>query len=298
MTYERPTELDRALELRASGGFTILAGGTDFYPARVAKPLAEAVLDISALAGLRGMTQPTEAGAAGSAVDGLARDVGWRIGALTTWTDLVRQARAPELKALVGAAREVGGLQIQNQGTVGGNLCNASPAADGVPALAALDAQVELRSRRGQRRLSVQEFVRGNRLTALADDELLTAVLLPRFSARARSQFSKIGHRKYLVISIASVAVCVDFDQHDRLSRCGIAVGSCAPSVRRLSAIETGLLAKPRAELLDRLDALLASPDALKPLSPIDDVRGSAQYRLAAVGELVRRLFQELIHAA
>ncbi len=286
MSYYRPLTLEDALDLRAESELTVLAGGTDFYPSRVARPMNEPVLDISALTDLRGISRIEVAGGAA-----------WRIGALTTWSDLVRQrqAQAPALAALVSAAREMGGIQVQNQATVGGNLCNASPAADGVPALAALDAQVELRSARGTRSLALVEFVQGNRRTQLANDEILTAVTLPAFSSNARSQFRKLGHRKYLVISIAMVAVCVDFDRHGALSRCGIAVGSCAPSVRRLGDLEAALMGLPRSQVLGQVQAWLDRLDCLQALSPIDDVRGSAEYRLAAVRQLVSRLFAELM---
>ena len=127
----------------------------------------------------------------------------------------------------------MGGIQIQNRGTVGGNLCNDSPAADGIPPLLALDARVELTSSRGRRTLAVDEFVIGNRRTALAPDELLTAVEVPVHSANAVSCFLKLGHRRYLVISIAMVAVVLDFDANDRIRYCGIAVGACSAAARR-----------------------------------------------------------------
>ncbi len=286
MNYHRPVTLDDALAQRADGAWTVLAGGTDFYPSRVAKPLSEPVLDISALADLRGITPVLQPAGTGG-----------RIGALTTWSDLVRHADAPVLRALVSAAREVGGIQIQNQGTVGGNLCNASPAADGVPALAALDARVELRSRRGLRSLPITDFVQGNRQTRLADDEILTALTLPAFSQRAVSQFRKLGHRKYLVISIVMVAVCLDFDPSGAVNRCGIAVGACAPSVRRLAALEAVLLGTQRRMLAARVEEWLGRADCLQELSPIDDLRGSADYRLQAVRELLVRVFAELLES-
>jgi CO/xanthine dehydrogenase FAD-binding subunit len=133
-SYIRPRALDAALRARAAGPCAILAGGTDFYPARVGRTVGEDVLDITALTGLRGVREER---------------AHFRIGALTTWTDLVESPLPAWFDAVKLAAREVGGLQIQNAGTVAGNLCNASPAADGVPPLLALDAEVELQSVRG-----------------------------------------------------------------------------------------------------------------------------------------------------
>src|SRR5262252_10720938 len=152
------------------------------------------VVDISGLNELRGMTR------AGSH---------FRIGALTTWTDVI-QARLPScFDALKSAAREVGSVQIQNRGTVAGNLCNASPAADGVPPLLALDAEVELTSQAGTRRMPVSEFIVGNRKTRRRQDELLTAIWVPRALDPAASCFLKLGARRYLVISISMVAAVV-----------------------------------------------------------------------------------------
>ncbi|MGH6720382.1 MAG: FAD binding domain-containing protein, partial [Alphaproteobacteria bacterium] len=128
-SYLRPPRLDQALAYAADGPRVVVAGGTDHYPARVGREDGEDVLDISAIAGLRGVAEG---------------DSGWRLGALTTWTDLIEAPLPPLFDGLKLAAREIGGVQIQNRGTLGGNLCNASPAADGVPALLALDAEVEL----------------------------------------------------------------------------------------------------------------------------------------------------------
>ena len=283
--YERAADLDAALRRLAEGGWTPLAGGTDFYPARVGRPVRESLLDLSALDALRGIRASGEGDAAA-----------WRIGALTTWSQLARAPLAPVLRALRQAALEVGGAQVQNRATVGGNLCNASPAADGGPALLALDAQVELASVRGHRVLPLAAFVLGNRRTALAPDELLTAVIVPRRSSRALSRFLKLGHRRYLVISVAMAAVAVDFGDDGRVSHCATAVGACSAAAVRLPAVEAAMLGAPRERLADVFDALRA-PKAFAPLAPIDDVRGTAVYRREAAIELLRRLFGEIATA-
>ncbi|HEY0878004.1 MAG TPA: FAD binding domain-containing protein [Zeimonas sp.] len=281
--YRSADDLDDALRLLAQDRWTPLAGGTDFYPARVGRPVSESLLDLSAVEELRGITRAT--GADGMPV--------LRIGASTPWSAIARCAPDARFAALRQAAREIGGIQVQNRATIGGNLCNASPAADGVPALLALDARLELASLRARRRLAVDEFVLGNRRTALAPDELLVAIELPLPSPRARSGFLKLGHRHSLVISIAMVAVALDFDAHDRLERCAIAVGSCSAAAVRLRTLESRLLRTPRPALAQRFEALLGE-ETLAPLQPIDDVRGTAAYRRHAAVELTRRLVAEL----
>ena len=276
--YLRPTRLEAALAELARTRVTVLAGGTDVYPAHVGRNPPAAVLDISALPGIRAIEQ---------------RDGVLRFGALTTWSDLVRTPLPGWCRALSQAAQEVGGVQIQNRGTLGGNLCNASPAADGVPPLLALDARVEVASARGVRQLALDAFVLGNRRTALAPDELLTAVEVPLRSARAVSCFLKLGHRRYLVISIAMVAVVLDFDDDNVVSYCGIGVGACSAAARRLVDLERGLVGTPRAGVPARAAALL-NAGLLDALAPIDDVRATRDYRLDAARRLVERALVEL----
>ena len=195
--FERPASLAEATHLLAGGGWQVLAGGTDVYPAQVGRPPRAPLLDITGIAGLRGIRRTAG---------------GWSIGAATTWTDVLRADLPPLFDALKQAAREVGGVQVQNMGTVAGNLCNASPAADGVPVLMALDAEVVLRSGEGERRCPAVDFVLGSRRTACAPHELVVALEVPARSARARSVFRKLGGRRYLTISMTMVAVVLDVD--------------------------------------------------------------------------------------
>jgi len=271
--YLRPASLDEALQALARP-WTVLAGGTDFYPARVGRLIDDNVLDITAIAALRGIA---------------ADAAGWHLGATTTWSELIEADLPPLFDGLKQAAREVGGRQIQNAGTVAGNLCNASPAADGVPALLALDAEVELAGRAGRRRLPLSAFITGNRRTALAPGELLVAVHVPKASASARSAFLKLGARRYLVISIAMAAATLEVEDH-RVAAARVAVGACSAVAQRLPALEAALAGAPLdAALGDRVDAA-----HLAPLSPIDDVRGSAAYRRDTAITLLRRLLRSL----
>ena len=247
----------------------MLAGGTDFYPAQGAKPFRDNVLDINGLACLRGIAETENH---------------WVLGARTTWTDLVRHPLPAAFDALKQAAREVGSLQLQTVASIAGNLCNASPAADGVPGLLVLDAEVELRSVAATRYLPLPDFILGNRRTALLPGEMVTAIRIPKRASAGTSAFVKLGARRYLVISIAMVAARLVVE-NGTVREAAIAVGSCSAVARRLADVETALRGKPAGPAL--ADAVLSAPMA--ELSPIADVRGSAEYRLDAARELVAR---------
>ncbi len=268
--YAKPRSVDEALGLLGDGEWRILAGGTDFYPALGASPLKHDVLDINGLADLDHISETD---------DGLA------IGARASWTSIMRRDLPPAFDALKAAAREVGSIQIQNRGTVAGNLCNASPAADGVPPLLALDASVELCSAEGTRELPLADFILGNRKTARRSDELLTAVRIPKSATAGRSGFHKLGARRYLVISIAMAAANVEVDTSGNIAAARIAVGACSPVAVRLPELEQTLVGRPAD-----LSALSVFEDRhFGELSPIDDVRATASYRVGAAREIVGR---------
>src|SRR5260221_10419954 len=225
--YLRPTEIEEAVAALAAGKLTILAGGTDFYPARVGKPLSDDVLDVTALAALRGIAEDERS---------------FRIGAAVRWSELIAADLPPWFACLTLAAREIGGRQIQNAGTLAGNICNASPAADGVPGLLALDAEVEIASEKGKRLLPLADFILGNRRTALGRDELVTAIVVPKPRGAARSTFLKLGARRYLVISIVMAAALIETTPDGTIIGARVAVGACSAVARRLVALEQVLL--------------------------------------------------------
>ncbi len=265
--YHRPATLDAALALLAERPRTLLAGGTDHFPARVPHTPDEDILDITALPGLRR----------------IARDADrWVIPCLATWSDVLTAALPPAFDGLRAAARQVGGRQVQNAATVLGNVCNASPAADGIPCLLALDAEVELAARTGRRVIPLADFVRGPRVTARRADELALALRIPASDHPARGVFLKLGARRYLVISIVMVAAVAAFTPEGRIARARVAVGACSPVARRLPGLEAALAGQ-------HPDPALVRAEHLAPLSPIDDMRGTAAYRRAAALELVRR---------
>jgi N-methylhydantoinase B len=281
--YHRPATLAEALALRAAGPVTVLAGGTDVYPARAARvgwgDMTEAdILDISGLGELSGIEE---------------RRDHWRIGALTTWSELVEARLPPVFDGLKLAAREVGGVQIQNRGTIAGNIATASPAGDGAPNLLALGAGVELASRQGRRVVAMEGFIDGYRHTVCRGDEIVSAILVPRPAGTAHGHFLKLGARRYLVISIAMVAGVVETDVHGCIAAARIAVGACSAVPQRLEALEAALAGRPLAVAAD-----LVAPDHLAELSPIDDIRGSAAYRRHAALGLTRDLLAHLADAA
>ncbi|MER9232723.1 xanthine dehydrogenase family protein subunit M [Mesorhizobium sp. M0622] len=267
--YAKPTTVDDALALLGEGQWRILAGGTDFYPAQGSKPFRDNVLDINGLAALRGIAEAENH---------------WLIGARTTWTDLVRHPLPAAFDALKQAAREIGSVQIQNVASIAGNLCNASPAADGVPALLVLDAEIELRSAAAIRHLPLAEFILGNRRTALQPGEMVTAIRIPKPATAGSSAFVKLGARRYLVISIAMAAARLVVE--DGIVRnAAVAVGSCSVVARRRASVEAALRGLPVGHALAA--AIRSAP--MDELSPIGDVRGSAEYRLDAAREIVAR---------
>jgi CO/xanthine dehydrogenase FAD-binding subunit len=268
--YAKPATVAEALALLGEASWRILAGGTDFYPALGSKPLKEDVLDINGLGELRGIAETA---------------THFVIGARTTWTDIVAHPLPPAFEALKEAAREVGSIQIQNTGTVAGNLCNASPAADGVPALMILDAEVEIRSSASVRHLRLDQFILGNRKNALQPSELVTAVLVPKGSAAGASSFFKLGARRYLVISIAMAAARIAVGRDGLIEDSSVSVGACSAVASRLAELESALRGRPATENFGRF----VQPAHLGGLSPIDDVRGTAGYRREAACEIVAR---------
>lgn len=267
--YLRPTSLQATLDALAEHPCAIIAGGTDFYPAQMAAPAGGLIIDLSALPGLRAI----ERGASG-----------WTIPCLATWSDLMATDLPPCFDALKQAARQVGGMQIQNAGTVLGNLCHASPAADGVPALLSLGATVELASRRGRRVLPLEDFVLGPRRTALRRDELAVALHLP--DRGGVSRFEKLGARAYLVISIVMVAAWLRLDG-DVIAEARIAVGACGPLAILLPDLAGALVGQ-------RCASAEIAPECLQALAPIDDIRAPAAYRIGAARTLIERAVRGL----
>jgi len=272
LAYLAAKTLDEALAAVSDPEVSVIAGGTDWYPARGDRPLPGNILDISRLSDLRGIEKNT---------------TGWRIGATTRWSDLYKLELPAAFDGLILCAREVGSIQIQNAATILGNLCNASPAADGVPPLLALNAQIEIRGKGSHRVVALSDFIKGVRQTDLQPGELATAILIPDPNPNTRSSFLKLGARKYLVISIAMVAANLRLSD-GKIAEVAIAVGACSLVAQRLSALEKDLIGLSP----ENVTADIITATHLAPLTPIEDVRGTPEYRLASVKTLIERVLR------
>ncbi len=268
--YFRPETLHEAVQILFTHAGQVLAGGTDFFPSLGDRAVSGNVVDISSLDEIRG----------------IALDSKYvKIGGLTSWTEIIRTPLPRCFDGLKAAAREIGGIQIQNRGTIAGNLCNASPAADSVPPLLALDAEVELSSRTGTRRLPLANFITGNRQTVRQPGEILSQILVPRKLENASSTFLKLGARRYLVISIAMAAAVIQKDASHRVCEARVSVGSCSAVAVRLRKLEQALTGVPLAGGLSSI----VTADHLNHLSPIADLRATSDYRRDAALHLVQR---------
>jgi CO/xanthine dehydrogenase FAD-binding subunit len=275
--YYRPENINDAITTLSKGELTIAAGCTDLFPKTQEDSLGRNILDISAIKSLKSITIEKEFR---------------RIGSGVTWTDLENEELPNCYEMLKECSLQVGSRQIQNLGTIGGNLCNASPAADGVPCLLSLDASVELISTNGKRILKLDDFIKGSRNTELKKNEILSAILIPQKTERGHSSFVKLGARKYLVISIAMVACKINLDG-DIISDIAISIGSCSAVARRLGELENTLIGK---NVNSDLTQDIYNFDYKNHISPINDIRGTDAYRLEVAKVLVKNSIIDTIN--
>jgi len=273
----RPRSLDEALEVMSQhrGERRPIAGGTDLLvEMRDASEAARGTLfDLTGVPELVGIQN--------------RGDSIW-IGAGTTHTMIVESPIVAEaLPSLPLACAVIGGPQIRNRGTIGGNLANGSPAADAVPPLFAADAVLELVSYSERREVPVSEFYRGYRQHVLERDELIVGVRVPKRKG-VRGTFLRLGQRQAQAISKVSLALGATFDEAGRPDWVRISLGAVAPTVVRAPATEAVLL-KGGADALDRASEVLA-----REIAPIDDLRSTAEYRRAMAGVLLRRAWRSI----
>ena len=280
-TYHLPATTDEALFLLSQYGdqARIIAGGTDLMVDLTENRIAptQALIDITCIPDL-----------------GHIEIRGGRvtIGAAVTFTQILRSDELRRLTPfLLDAARTIGGWQIRNLGTLVGNVVNASPAADGVPPLYTLDANIHILTENGKRRqLPIADFILDVRKVALEAGEMVTEVSFPVPSSNWRTSFRKVGPRRSMAIAITNIAVMVMVEA-GMLKDARIALGAVAPTVLRMKQAEQSIIGSPvSAALISE-----ASQLSRKTTRPIDDFRASASYRRMLVENLVRDQLNQLL---
>ncbi len=258
----------------------VLAGGTDVFVAMKEKGLrAECLVDIKRVPELRGIAPNGK---------GLA------IGAATSLHEI---ELSPEVSkaypALSQAVGQIGSVQVRNRGTLGGNVANASPAADSTPALIVLDAQFELVSSQGERCVPADTFFVGPGKSVLGAGEILRRILLPPMQAGQRATYIKFGPRKAMDIAVVGVAVSLVLGKGGKCTEARVALASVAPVPLRARKTEAALIGD-LTEARIKEAAAVAGEEA----KPIDDVRGSAAYRKHLVQVLVKQAVQQILAGA
>ena len=276
--FYRPQTLKEMSRIISEGTCRVIAGGTDLIPQLRKDIVSTPVLvDISRLADLRFIEEQN----------------GWiRIGALSTQSELetsqLLQSCAPLLSTAAGS---IGCPQTRNRATLGGNLANASPAADTIPPLLVLDAEVILLSSKGERNIPLDKFLLGPSKIACAPDEIIHSITFPVLPDSFGMSFRKLGKRKGMAIAIVSVAVALSVDKTGILNDVRIALGSVAPKAVRSPHVEEILINQvPNPDLLQQ-----ASEAVLNDIQPISDIRSSAVYRQHAAVHLLNQALQEAL---
>jgi CO/xanthine dehydrogenase FAD-binding subunit len=271
--YLAPQTLDEALEAlgKQPDGARIIAGGTDMIPRMRSRMVAPTLLVDLRLLGLDGIK-----------VNGN----GIRIGASSTHTNILESDMLAEhCPALVEAVKDIAGPPVRNRGTVGGNLVNASPAADLAPPLLVYDAVAVVVKADAERGVRLAEFFTGPGQTVLAADEILTEIRIPAIPQNTASKFIKLGKRKAMAIAVVSAAARLTLNEAGKITQARIALGSVAPTPMRAFKAEAMLEGQMPSEELFTEAGQVASSEA----SPISDIRASGDYRKKMVGVLTRR---------
>ena len=274
--YVRPRDLNEALAQRAAHpDWMVLAGGTDLMVNANHRPAPAGIIDLWRLPGLGGIT----------ATDGTVT-----IGAGTTWYEVETHAAIIERwTPLAQAAREIGALQIQARGTLGGNVGTSSPVGDSLPVLLALDAQLELASTRGRRTVAYSDYCTGYRKTLLAPDELIVSATLPAIAANTRTTWRKVGTRRAQSISKVMGAAAITIES-GVVTSARVALGAIAERPIRIAAVETAVIGLTPARAAEAARAAVHTA-----IKPIDDVRSTATYRREVAENLVARFFSGIL---
>ncbi len=274
MRYEAPETLEAALALLASakGEARVLAGGTDLIvQMRAGRAEPALLVDVK---GIPELTSIAEEGGA------------WRVGAAVSCMELIEHARLAALwPGIIDGVKLIGSIQVKGRATVGGNLCNASPAADSVPALIAAGATAVVAGPRGRREIAVAEFAVGPGKTALAKDEMLVSLVLPRRAPRSGDAYLRFTPRTEMDIAVVGAAVNLTLDAKGACSDARVSLGAVAERALLVPEAAAALIgSRVDAAALERLAAAASAA-----CRPIDDKRGTREFRIKVAGVLARR---------
>ncbi|MCP4385606.1 MAG: xanthine dehydrogenase family protein subunit M [Hyphomicrobiales bacterium] len=274
MQFEAPTSLDQAVALLAgAANAQVLAGGTDLLvQIRYDRAEPELIVDIKRIPGMRDIS---------------VSEQGWRIGAAVCGAQIgENEALKAEWPGVVEAAELIGSTQIQGRATLAGNLCNASPAADSVPAMVAAGAEVEICGPSGLRTLAVEDVATGPGSTSLESGELVSAFLLPRRSSRTGDAYQRFIPRTEMDIAVVGVGICLTMDESGICTAARVALGAVAERVLLVDAASAAIVGSSLDdEALDRLEAAVRAA-----CRPINDKRGTIEFRTDVAGVLAKRV--------
>ena len=274
--FFQPLTVEEALVCLAKENTMACAGGTNLYVDRKhGKFLDKDYVSLDKLQELKQVTEQAD---------------GWHIGSMVNFA-CAEKLDIPGAECFISAASQVGAPQIRNRGTVGGNIISASPAADSVPALMALDAKVVLKSVSGERVVALAEFMKGPGRTDLKPGELMTEVIIPK--AAGASAFIKAGKRNALAIAICNQAVYMETDG-GKITEIRVAMGSVAPTAVRAYQAEALLKGKDQAALEDVEFKKVLKETLLKDICPIDDVRATKEYRQSVAYRMLMHNLKQL----
>lgn len=273
LRYERPKLVHHAVEMLAAKDARPLAGGSDLIPQlREGRRTSQLIVDLKHVPAL-------------TAIE-LLGDGGWRLGAATSIAAMRKHATfAAAHGPLLESAGLIGSLQVQSRASLGGNLCNAAPSADGVPLLAALDAVAEIEGPGGPRRMPAGEVPAGPGRTSLKPGELLVSLLLPKRPERSAERYYRFTPRREMDIAVAGAGVRIDLANDGTITAARVVLASVGPTPIRATRAEAALVG-------DKVSAKLfadAGAHAAAEAQPISDTRGSAEYRRDLVAVLTRR---------
>lgn len=277
--YYTPENIEEAVKIMDKYGsvLKVIAGGTD-----IMVEYFDRLYDIKSWLDLKNITQLGN-------ID--KNDDFIEIGALVTHTQLEKSKIIKEyLPVLANAAYDVGSPQIRNRGTIGGNIVTASPAGDLLPALMAYDAQFLLVSKMGERRVPANKFFTGPKRTVLKDNELLARVLIPLPDEKTYGSWRKVGKRKALIISSITLALVISFNDDNTINRVKACLGSVAPTPIEIKEVNGMMVGKK----LEELNYKELGEKVADSISPIDDIRGTKEYRIDVSREIMINALEEI----